>query len=126
MRVIRDVMTAGPREIDVRECLMDAAEAMKRYGVHHLLVTERGRLVGVLSDRDVHRFEARKRVAPEVLSVGEAMTPEPYTVGPATPLAGVARTMAEQGYGSVVVMEGDRPVGIFTLRDAARLLAELS
>jgi CBS domain-containing protein len=125
MRAIRDVMTPAPREIDIRECLVDAAEAMKRWNVHHLLVMDRGRLVGVLSERDVHRFEAGKHVAPEVVSVGEAMTPEPYTVSPGAALAEVATTMAERGYGSVVVMEGDRPIGIFTTRDALRLLAGL-
>ena len=126
MGVIREVMTPEPLAIDIGECLADAAEAMARGQVRHLLVTERGRLVGVLSDRDVHRFEAGKRVAPEVVAVGEAMTPDPYTVTPEAPLAEVARTMAERAYGCVVVMAGTRPVGIFTTRDALRLLAALA
>jgi acetoin utilization protein AcuB len=83
-------------------------------------------VVGVLSEPDIHRFEASKRVAPEVVSVGEAMTPEPYEVAPETPLAEVVAAMADHGYGSVIVTEGDRPTGIFTTCDALRLLAQRS
>jgi acetoin utilization protein AcuB len=126
MRTIREVMTARPLEIDIRECLADAAETMARGKMRHLLVMERGHLVGVLSDRDLHRFEAGKRVAPEVVSVGEAMTPDPYAVPPEAPLAEVARVMAERGYGCAVVMAGATPIGIFTTRDALRLLAALA
>ena len=118
-------MTQEPLTIDIGECLVDAKEEMASHGVRHLVVTERGRVVGILSDRDLHRCAAEKRVAPAVVSVGEAMTRSPYGVPPDTPLREVARTMADEGFGCVVVLAGDRPVGIFTTRDALRLLSAL-
>jgi acetoin utilization protein AcuB len=45
-------------------------------------------------------------------------------VGPRTSLAKVAATMAEHKYGSAVVMEKNRVVGMFTTVDALRALAE--
>ncbi len=44
----------------------------------------------------------------------------PITVAPATPVGEVLKLMAEQGIGCVVVVDKDRPVGIFSERDALR------
>ncbi|HKB07185.1 MAG TPA: CBS domain-containing protein [Candidatus Polarisedimenticolia bacterium] len=53
------------------------------------------------------------------------MTPGPYTVGPRTSLAKVARSMAKAKYGSAIVMDRGRIVGIFTATDALEALAGL-
>src|SRR4051794_9448123 len=62
----------------------------------------------------------------DVRTVGEAMArPQPLCVPPATPVREVARLMAEHKCGSVLVMEADALVGIFTERDGLwRVLAE--
>jgi CBS domain-containing protein len=103
--------------------LAEARERMTAAKVRHLVVMDRGRCVGVLSDRDVYRWEANKPIEPEVLPVGEAMSPDVYTVPPDAPLGDVALEMARLGVGSAVVLAGDEPVGIFTTIDALRLLS---
>ena len=57
--------------------------------------------------------------------VEEAMTEQPYTVEPETPLDQVARTMAEKKFGSAVVLQNHKVVGIFTTVDACQALSEL-
>jgi CBS domain-containing protein len=49
---------------------------------------------------------------------------EPETALPNTPLDDLARTMREEGLGDLIVVEGDRPVGIVTDRDIAMAVAE--
>ena len=103
--------------------LAEAREQMTAAHVRHLVVVDRGRCVGILSDRDIYRWESKKPIEPEVLPVGEAMTADVYTVSPEKPLGEVAAEMARLGVGSALVMAGDEPVGIFTSNDALHLLS---
>ena len=82
MTRIRDYMSPVPIMIEVSRSMAEALELMAEHGIRHLPVLDRGHLIGVLSERDLYRFESQKRVDPEVMSVGEAMTPEPYVAAP--------------------------------------------
>ncbi len=126
LRTVGEEMTVRPRTIDCRRSLAEAREAMTEIDVHHLPVTDAGRLVGVVSMRDLDRLQVCKpNVDPEVLAVLEAMTPEPFTASPSAPLAPVVERMLRDRIGSAIVVAGQAIVGIFTERDAMRLLADL-
>ena len=58
---VRDYMTPDPQTLDVGSTLLDAALLLRRSELRHIPILEDGRLVGVLTDRDVGR------VAPSVL-----------------------------------------------------------
>ena len=127
MRTIAEYMGRPVLTIAPASSLAEASELMEAAGVRHLVVVENGHPIGVLSDADIFRVEAKKRVDPEVLSLAQAMSPEPYAVAPDAPLADVAEEMARLKIGSaVVVMEGARPIGIFTTVDALKALADLA
>jgi acetoin utilization protein AcuB len=120
---IGNFMTAPVHTIGVQEPLAEAHELMNRYAIRHLPVLEGGKLVGMLSQRDLHLIETLKDVDPEVVTVEEAMNQDVFKVGPNTPIEEVARQMAEHKYGSAVVIRDDRHVlGIFTSTDALRVL----
>jgi acetoin utilization protein AcuB len=80
----------------------------------------------VVSERDLHLVETLKDTDPRTTPVEEAMSPDPLTVRPETPLADAARLMHEHRTGSVIVIERDHVVGIFTAVDALRALADLA
>jgi acetoin utilization protein AcuB len=84
-----------------------------------------GKLLGVLTDRDIKLIEAFRDVDPTKVTVEEAMTERPYTVSPETPLDEVVETMAENKYGSAIVMQNQKVVGVFTTVDACQALSEL-
>jgi acetoin utilization protein AcuB len=121
---IADFMTPGPHSIGRDQSLAAAHRLMREHRIRHLPVLDGGKLVGVISDRDLHLAETLKDVDAERVPVEDAMTPSPYWVGPATPLAVVAREMAEQKIGSAVVIDGKRIAGVFTVTDALRALAD--
>lgn len=125
MYTMNEVMTREPATVDVHACLAEASEQMATLGVRQLVVTDRGRIVGLIDDHDVDHFLARKKVSPEIAAVGEAMVPEPLIVTREEPLAPVARVMASRPCPCVVVAETGRPIGVFSARDALRLLAKL-
>jgi acetoin utilization protein AcuB len=98
---------------------------MRDHQVRHLPVFAGGRLVGILTDRDLHLIETLKGVNPSEVAVEDAMSPSPFTVSSDASLAEVCAEMAEHKYGCAVVLQRDKVIGIFTTVDACRALGEL-
>lgn len=122
---ISKYMTRTPHTIGRDQTLTAAHHMMREHRIRHLPVLSGGRLVGLLSERDLALIETLHSVDPDMTIAEEAMTQAPYTVASHTPLDEVAATMAEQRYGSAVVMEHDKIVGVFTTTDALQALVEL-
>jgi acetoin utilization protein AcuB len=122
---VRVHMTGSPHSIGAEQPLAIASRMMNDHRIRHLPVLRGGKLVGVLTQRDVYFVETLRDVDPASVRVEEAMTEDTYVVPPSERLETVVRTMAEKKYGSAVVMEGSRVVGIFTAVDALRALANL-
>lgn len=117
-------MTRTPHTVAAEQPLERAHEIMRKYHIRHLPVLHGGKLVGVVSNRDLYFVETMKDVNPAEVMVEEAMTADPYVVDIETPLAEVAATMAERHIGCAIVTEHDRVVGIFTTVDALRAVAD--
>jgi len=123
-KTIADYMTKSPHSVGLDQPLSKAHALMREYHIRHLPVLSGGRLVGILSDRDLAFVETLRDVDPAKVSVEEAMTPMPYSVVQSTPLAKVAREMADHRWGCAVVMEESHVIGVFTTTDALRALAD--
>ncbi|MRG93713.1 CBS domain-containing protein [Polyangium spumosum] len=117
-------MTRSPHSIGFDQTLVQAHKLMREHDIRHLPVLRGGRLVGILSERDLAFVEALRDVDSAKVTVEEAMTPLPYTIAPDASLGAVAREMAEHRYGSAVVMREGHVVGVFTTTDALRALAD--
>ena len=77
-----------------------------------VMVVDDGRLVGVLSERDVIRkVVCRERSTGEV-TVGDIMTPSPKTIDATGDLAQALEIMSVGGFHHVPVMQDDRPIGL--------------
>jgi CBS domain-containing protein len=122
---IEQFMTPTPQVIGAKQTLDAAAEIMRKSGVRHLPVCDDGKVVGVLSDRDLARSDAARDTRRLFTPVGEVMRREPYCVEPTTLLTDVVREMAERRIGSALIVHGNTVCGIFTSVDAARVLADL-
>jgi acetoin utilization protein AcuB len=123
--VIQKYMTASPHSIGAEQTLARAQEVMAEHGIRHLPVLHGGKLLGVLTDRDLHLVESLKDVNPKLVTVSDAMSQSVYSVAPDEPLDEVVMTMAERKLGSAVVLQNGKVVGIFTTVDACRALGEL-
>ena len=122
---IQKYMTTQPHSIGEDQTMATAHRMMRQHHFRHLPVLNQGKLVGVLSDRDLHLVEALRDVDPNQVRVEEAMTAAPYAVSPDAPLDEVVAAMAEHKYGCAVVMQNGKLVGIFTTVDACRAFAEM-
>jgi acetoin utilization protein AcuB len=122
---ISKYMTTAPRTAPSEMNLAEASQLMRASGIRHLPVVDGERLLGVISERDIQFVDAFPDVDPKTVTVGEAMTEKPYSVSPDAGLDEVASTMAEQKYGSAVIVQNGHVVGVFTTVDACRALSEL-
>jgi acetoin utilization protein AcuB len=119
---IERFMTPDPICVASDTLLSSAMVHMRRHDIRHLPVVDGGRLIGILSQRDIAMATAEADQWPPSEHVGDAMSREVYAVPPERPLGEVAAKMVERKYGCTVVTRDERVVGIFTTTDALRLL----
>jgi acetoin utilization protein AcuB len=122
---ISKFMTTTPISVEAGATLAEAKKLMEKQGIRHLPVVSNGKLLGIITDRDLKFVESFPDVNPKSVAVEQTMTEEPYSVSPSTLLDEVAFTMAENRYGSAVVVDNGHVVGLFTTVDACRALSEL-
>jgi CBS domain-containing protein len=115
-------MTVQPCTVAADLALEDARDRMEANNIRHLLVTRLGRLVGVISNRDITFAQTLPGINTKKLEVGDAMTEHVYMCTADTPLEEVANEMEDHRYGCAVVLDDEFVVGIFTTIDAMRAL----
>jgi acetoin utilization protein AcuB len=113
--MIRDVVVVSP-VVAVRA----ARRLMAHMNIRHLPVVEDGRLVGIVSDRDLLGPD----LTDEPATCGEIMTPSPLTCSPDTSVGKVAEMMIEHKIDSVPVVAGSKLLGLVTSSDLLALLIE--
>ncbi len=122
---ISKYMTTLPHTIGADQTLAKANKMMAELRVRHLPVLSGGRLVGIVTDRDLKLVESFKDVNPEEILVEEAYSPDPYIASPESSLADVCDQMAAHKYGCALVCDNNKLVGIFTWVDALNALNQL-
>ena len=122
---IKKYMTTDIQTIGDEQTMAVAHRMMRAQHIRHLPVLHQGRVVGIVTDRDLHLVETLQDVDPAKIAVSEAMTPDPYVVSPSASLDEVVSTMAAKKYGSAVVSDHGHVVGIFTTVDACSAFADL-
>lgn len=135
LEFVKDIMTSSVTTVDHEARLLDAALLMRSSGFRHVPVVDNGRLVGIISDRDVKGAspslfaeisqEEYNRIF-ETTPVAKVMTKDPKTVTPDATLKDVVAMMQENKFGAVPIVEGDNKlVGIVTSNDMLALLRTL-
>jgi CBS domain-containing protein len=111
-------MTTEVLAVAPEDTLGEAAAKMTERGVGAVVVSDFGRMIGILSERDIMRAVA-DRIHSSEARVREWMTADPITATRDTSVDDAARTMFDNGFRHLPVVEGERAVGIVSLRDLA-------
>jgi acetoin utilization protein AcuB len=131
--LVRDVMQPQVVAITPKTTLPEAIRLTRQRGVRHLPVLEEGRLVGIVSDRDLKRAMASPATSLEAheltyllnrLTMAEIMTRDVITVAPMVPVEEAARVMVREKISALPVIEEGRLVGIVTETDVLELFVK--
>lgn len=123
---VEEYMIKDPATVTPDDSLADARRIMDLSRVLELpVVDENGRLVGIISDRDLRSAAGFDATLAEGLSVGEVMTAEPVTVTPDFALDEAVAILCARRFGAMPVVRGDRVVGLLTQFDALMALQKV-
>ena len=114
--LVKDIMKRPVITIGPQATLREAHQLMWERGIRHLPVLDEGRLVGIITDRDIRL--ATSVLRPNPLScdarIYEVMKRPVLTADPLDPVEDAARLMREEKVGCLPVVEGKELVGIIT------------
>ena len=123
MSTLSDLMTSDVLTVAPEDTIGEAAQKMVDREVSSAAVSDYGRLIGILTERDLTRAVAGRTHSSEA-RVREWMTPDPITLGPAASPKEAAEIMLERGFRHIPVIDGERAIGIVSIRDVARWSTE--
>lgn len=117
--LVRERMQSPVFTIDVGASLREALDLTLAHKFRHLPVLEGGRLVGVVTDRDLRRVTSSLYPDPRGVDepVRTAMSAPPYTADPLDPVEDAAWIMREHRIGCLPVVDGPDLVGMLTVID---------
>jgi CBS domain-containing membrane protein len=128
---VKDIMAKNPATLDRNDTLEVAEHVMTLGHIRHMPVVDKGRIVGVVSQRDLFRSpiahalgygrKAQRRIT---MRVSEVMKRSVMTICPDSTISAAAGQMIERKIGCLPVVEHDRLVGIITETDILRYVAE--
>ncbi|MCK5227617.1 MAG: CBS domain-containing protein [Desulfobulbaceae bacterium] len=128
--LIKDWMAADVLTVDENTSLMRATRIMKENTIRRLPVVSHGKLIGIITDRDVKDASPSKTTSLDIhelyyllseMKVKEVMTPQPYTLNGEDSLEKAAMIMVESKIsGLPVIDDNDRLIGLLSETDVLR------
>jgi acetoin utilization protein AcuB len=131
---VRELMTKQPLTVPVDTPVVEARRTMLEHRIRHLLVTDGGRLAGIVTDRDIRLNMPSPATSLSVweinyllarMTVGSVMTKGVITVDPNRNAVEAARIMLDHKIGALPVVEGGTITGIMTETDIMRAFAAM-
>jgi acetoin utilization protein AcuB len=130
---VQDIMTISYITVAPETPVLEARQLMVEKRIRHLLVTNGGRLAGIVTDRDIRLNLPSPATSLSVweinyllakMTVGAVMTKEVIAIGPTQEAREAARVMVENKIGALPVVSGGQLVGIITETDVLREFAK--
>jgi len=104
--------------------LSEAVSVMAEHNMGSLVVMEKGRMVGILTFREILVALERGHGALGEARVGEIMERDPVIASPGMEVSDLRRTMIDSGARYLPVVERDRLIGVISFRDVAKAVLE--
>jgi CBS domain-containing protein len=131
---VRDIMSEKMVTISESDTLSTVEDIMTLGRVRHMPVVHAGKLVGVVSERDLLRTSLsnltdfgneERRLFLHAVEIARVMSAPPITIAPDATVEEAARVMAERRIGCLPVLENDQLLGIVTETDVLRYFARV-
>jgi CBS domain-containing protein len=103
---------------------VDAVRTMSEQNLGSLLVLDQGRMVGILTFREILQSLAQRSGAIGEVRVGDIMVRDPVTAAPDMEVNDLRRTMLDSGARYLPVMQDGKLIGVISFRDVAKAVLE--
>ncbi|MFD9908524.1 CBS domain-containing protein [Streptomyces sp. NPDC059063] len=116
---VREVMTTGVVAVSPDASLVEAAQLMRAQGIGDVVVAGEGRVIGMLTDRDITTRAVADGADPLTVSAQAVCTPNPVVVGPDDEVAAAVGLMRDHAVRRLPVVENGQAVGMVSMGDLA-------
>lgn len=134
--LVREWMTADPIVMDENTSIMKATQLMKEHKIHRIPIVKNGRLVGIVSDRDIKEAAPSKATSLDVhelyyllseIKVKDIMTKDPITLRPNDSVERAAVIMLENTISGLPVVDDEgKVVGMITQTDIFKVMISIT
>lgn len=118
--MVKEVITA-----DENASIKEAVDIMNEYQIGSLIVLEKGKAKGIVTERDLLRRAISEKRDTVSTKVGEIMTTPLIVVEPTVDIESAVRLMFQKKIKKLAVVEKNKLIGIVTLTDIARIQPQL-
>ena len=124
---VGSAMTPFPYFVDGMDPIAKLEELMHGHEIRHVPVQSGGRVVGIVSERELRRLvnPSLPAIDKSRIRARDVLVADPYVTEFDTPLQSVVREMADRRIGSAIVVRKGKLAGILSVTDVCRILAEL-
>ncbi|WP_127558039.1 CBS domain-containing protein [Saccharospirillum alexandrii] len=133
---VKKIMNPNPVVVGMEDTVARMRELFEEHRFHHLLVTERGILKGIVSDRDILKAlspyvgtpsEQTRDTSTLFRRAHQVMTRDPITISPEASLADAVSLFNRNKISCLpVVSQGNQPLGMVSWRDILRTMERVS
>ena len=123
MATIREVMKTTLYSVDPSTTVGEAISLMAQNRIGSALIMEDGKLIGIFTERDTVRAISQSHDAP-THEISSWMTRDPKTVSPDVEVEDALRTMLDNGFRHLPVVERGEVIGMVSMRDLADLTTD--
>lgn len=118
--LVRNRMSSRVITVEPQQSLTEARSLLHRHNIRQLPVLRNGRLVGIITDRDLRGAGGKDA------TVADLMTPKPIVIGPNASVDEAARALTAHKIGALPVVDGGKLVGILASSDILDAFVDLS
>jgi len=119
---LQNIMSTDIKTVTSSVTVGTARDLMRLDGIHHLLVVDDRRVVGVVSDRDLGGRVGARRRGDGATPVAEVMSEHVVTAPADATIRQAANLMRGRGIGCLAIVADEKPVGIVTITDLLELI----
>lgn len=123
---VEEFTTPDPIVADESASVDELVHLMTKHGVRHIPIVKQGHVTGIISERDLKVINGLNLHEKLMVQASDIMARDPVSVDAEMTLDEVAFEMSNKKIGSVIVNEGGKFLGIFTVTDALNALIEIT
>ena len=117
---VNELMTRDPATVQPGSTATEAAALMKSKDCGSLPIVEGGKVVGIVTDRDIVLRVVAAKKDPATVKISEIMTKGPATIGPEATAADASKLMSDKQVRRLPVVENGKLVGMLVIGQLAR------